>query len=163
MRKPREPKERHTNLLKRFDKVNLEHFGGRACGGIGWRSFYLGKEEDTAGAITQAECCFDERFIKVNSVLDDVRVPLWYLDFVIYHELLHLQHGPQQYSETGYAYPHDLRFQCMEVSHPNYKRALDFEAKHLARIVKSWRQWREWKKNFHLKKRSHLRLAAKRG
>jgi len=162
VRKPKEPKERNTNLLRRFDKINLEYFGGRSCGGIGWRTFPLGKSDDTAGIITQAECIFTERFIKVNSVLDDVRVPVWYLDFVIYHEMLHLQHGPQQYSEDGYSHPHDLRFQCLEISHPNYKRALEFEQKRLARIVLSWRRWREWKRSSSEKKRQNLRLAAKR-
>jgi hypothetical protein len=162
MRKPREPKCRNTNLLKRFDKINLEYFGGHACGGIAWRNFPLGKDASTAGHILQAVCIFDERIIKVNSVMDDVRIPLWYLDFVIYHEMLHLQHGPQQYSENGYAYPHSIRFQCMEQKHPNYKRAVEFEEKKLSRIVRSWRQWREWERTSKQKKQSHLRLAAKR-
>lgn len=148
MRKPVQPKQRHSNLLKRFDKINLDHFGGKVCGGIGWYTFHLGKAEsvETANLITQAFCVWDERLIKVNKVLDDTRVPLWYLDFVVFHEMLHLQRGPQQYSETGYAYPHDLRFQCIEVSHPFYQRALEFETKKLGRIVQSWRKWREWAK-----------------
>lgn len=160
MRKPREPKTRSTNLLKRFDKINLEHFGGHSCGGIAWRRFPLSRDEDAG--ILQALCIFNERLIKVNTVMDDVRIPLWYLDFVIFHEMLHLQHGPQQYSETGYAYPHSIRFQCVEQKHPNYKRALEFETKKLPGILRSWRLWREWERTSKQKKRSHLRLAAKR-
>lgn len=157
MRKPKEPKRRNTNLLKRFDRVNRDFFGGHVCGGIGWRQFPLGRGE----SITQAQCIFDERLIKVNSVMDDARIPLWYLDFVVYHEMLHLQHGPQQYSADGYGYPHDLRFQCLEVRHPDFDRASKFEAKSLDRIVQSWRRFREWERYSVRKKATHLRLAAK--
>lgn len=158
MRKPQEPQKRSTSLLKRFDKINLEYFGGHVCGGIGWRNLPLGKESSD---ITQALCDFEERIIHVNSVMDDIRIPLWYLDFVLYHEMLHLQHGPQQYSETEYAYPHSLRFKCMEAKHPNYKRATEFEEKKLRQIVRSWRKWREWERFSKQKKRAG-RLAAKR-
>ena len=79
LKKPREPKLRpNTNLLKRFDKVNLTHFGGTVCGGVGWRTFPLGSSESLA------LCTFDERFIRVSSALQDTRVPLWYLDFVLH-------------------------------------------------------------------------------
>ncbi len=163
MRKPREPKTRKTNLLKRFDKINLEYFGGLVCGGIGWRTFPLSKKEiDASYQPLQAVCVFDERLIKVSSIMDDSRVPLWYLDFVVYHEMLHLQHGPQQFSEDGYGHPHSIRFMCMEQKHPDYRRAIEFEQKRLWKIFRSWQRWAEWKKSSKKKKSNSLRLAAKR-
>lgn len=154
-RKPKEPKMRNANLLKRFDKVNLNHFGGLVCGGIGWRSFPLGRDNEN---LALACCVFDERFIRVSDVLDDVRIPLWYLDTVIYHEMLHLHLGPRQFDCDKYAYPHDLRFQCLERRHPDYDRAVKFEHEKLDRIVNSHRRWREWERS----RNSSLRLAAKR-
>jgi len=139
VRKPKEPACKHTSLLKRFDKINLEFFGGMVCGGIGWRHLPL-KSKYTA----QACCVFEERLIKVNSFMDDIRIPLWYLDFVIYHEMLHLQHGPQQFSPDGKPYPHSLRFQCMEIAHPDYQKALEFEKVKLPNIISSWIRWRDW-------------------
>ena len=154
-RKPREPQYRNTNLLKRFDKVNLNHFGGLVCGGIGWRHFPLGQNNDN---MTLGCCVFGERFIRINSVLDDKRIPLWYLDFVIYHEMLHLHMGPRQFDSDSYSYPHDLRFQCLERRHPDYDRATKFEQKKLDRILDSHRRWREWERQ----KASRVRQAAKR-
>ena len=142
MRKPKEPTCRDTNLLLRFDKLNLEFFGGLVCGGIGWRRFPISSDK----IVTQACCVFEERLIKVNYLMDDTRIPLWYLDFVIYHEMLHLQHGPQQFSPDGYGHPHSLRFQCMEASHPDYHRAVEFEEKHLPRVINSWVAWKKWTK-----------------
>lgn len=156
MQKPRQPKLRGTSLLKRFDKVNLEYFGGLVCGGIGWRNFPL-----SAKTLSQAKCYFEERFIKVNQVLDDTRVPLWYLDFVLYHEMLHLQHGPQQFSEDGYAYPHDLRFQCLEVRHPHYHKAIEFEKSAIFNIVEDWMKWQAWQRAVDQRsKKRQLTLAA---
>lgn len=152
-RKPKEPTFRGANLLKRFDKVNSERFGGLVCGGIGWRRFRMGK----SGA-SLACCLFDERLIRVSTVMDDKRIPLWYLDFVLYHEMLHLHLGPRQFSPDGYSYPHDLRFQCLEKRHPDYGRAMKFEDHKLDRVLDSHRRWRAWSKT----SRSQLRLAAKR-
>lgn len=154
-KKPVEPRLRDTNLLKRFDKVNLTYFGGLVCGGIGWRSQPLGKSNEN---LALACCVFDERFIRVSEVLDDVRVPLWYLDNVIHHEMLHLHLGPRQFDSDSYSYPHDLRFQCLEKRHPVYARALKFEQKRLDRIINSHRRWKAWERT----RSSHLRLAAKR-
>lgn len=151
-RRPREPKFRNANLLKRFDKVNLQHFAGIVCGGIGWRHFSV---TDTT---TLGLCVFEERFIKINTVLDDSRIPLWYLDFVIHHEMLHLHLGPRQFDSDSYAYPHDLRFQCIERRHPDYERALRFEKDKIEKILVSHRKWREWEKE----KARKLRQAAKR-
>jgi len=133
-----EPVRRETSLLRRFDKINLDHFGGHLCGGIGWRKFPLGQGKN----ITLANCTFEERFIKVNVIMDDTRIPLWYLDFVLYHEMLHLHMGPQQYSADGYGYPHSLRFRCLEASHPDHSRALKFEENTLSRVILSVVQWR---------------------
>jgi len=141
MARKKEPTRRFTSLLARFDKINLVHFGGHLCGGIGWRSFPLGKGKN----LTLANCTFSERLIKVNSVLDDTRVPLWYLDFVLYHEMLHLQMGPQQFSSDGYGYPHSIRFQCLERSHADYERALKFEESTLDEVIKSLVAWRSRK------------------
>ena len=154
-RKPREPQMRGTSLLKRFDKINLAYFGGMVCGGIGWRTFPLGTRNDN---LSLANCTFAERFIQVSDVLDDKRVPLWYLDSVIYHEMLHLHLGPRQFDSDSYAYPHDFRFKCLERRHPDFERAEKFEQDKLDRILNSHRRWREWEKA----KASRLRLAAKR-
>ena len=155
VRKPPKPKFRKTRLIQRFDKVNLVQFSGMVCGGVGWRTFPLGRNNSN---LSLALCVFRERFLKINSILDDKRVPLWYLDFVLYHEMLHLHMGPRQFDCDKYAYPHDDRFKCLEVRHPDFSRAEKFEKQKLDRIINSHRRWREWEKI----EAKNKRLAAKK-
>lgn len=141
--KPREPKVQNLNLLKIFDELNLKHFGGMVCGGIGWKNIHIADE--TKG-VTLAECLFEERFIRVNTLLQDKRFPRWYVKYVIFHEMLHLYLGPQQFSSDGFSFPHNERFQVLEAKYPDYERALAYEAKRLNKIASQWKLWREFKR-----------------
>jgi hypothetical protein len=154
LRKPRPPVEKNTNLLKHFDYINREFFGGHVCGGIGWRRLPFPKSDDQC--TTLGYCNFTERFISVNEVLDDARVPVWYLRFIIYHEMLHLNLGP---TPGGCKNMHNDLFLSYEQKHPDYKRAIDFDEKRMPHIIASWRRWREWKKT--QPKKSRIRAAAR--
>lgn len=145
-RKPYEPKLANRKLLQLFDELNRDHFGGMICGGIGWRYMALPKEEE-GNLSCCAICDFSERFIRVNNVLRDSRVPVWYVRYVVYHEMLHLHMGPQQYDPEGYAYPHNLRFQCLEQQYKYYAKSVEYEVKQLPKIVSSWKRWQEWERS----------------
>ena len=62
--------------------------------------------------------------ITLNRVLQDSRVPLWYVEWVVYHELLHMIHGG----------PHTRAFREDEATHPDTKRAAKWEQSHLFAI-----------------------------
>ena len=146
----RKPKTKDSDLLVIFDNLNREYFGGLVYGGIGWRFFRIGKEGD----ITLATRELTERFIRVNTILEDRRIPAWFLKFVVYHEMIHLHLGPQQFDRAGYSYPHNSRFKLMEQRHADYERAVNFEIEKIPRIVSSWKAWREYNKLLTQKKRS---------
>jgi len=58
------------------------------------------------------------RVVTVNPVLDSDEVPDYVLDFVIYHEILHLRQDP-----TKNRRPHNSQFKCWERQFPLYDDA----------------------------------------
>tara|TARA_R100001244_G_scaffold53662_2_gene46583 strand:- start:4373 stop:4807 length:435 start_codon:yes stop_codon:yes gene_type:complete len=134
------PKVKERNLLRLFDSINKTHFGGMVCGGIGWRHMSISGKS----GVTLAVCELTERFIRVNTVLQDVAIPVWFLRFVIYHEMLHLLLGPQQFTREGKSDPHSDRFTCLEMKHADYQRAIDYEEEALFKVVDRWRAWRRY-------------------
>ncbi len=141
VRIPRKPKVKESDLLVIFDDLNRAYFGGMVYGGIGWRFFRIGKKD-----FTLATCEMTERFIRVSNVLEDRRIPVWFLKFVVYHEMIHLYLGPQQFDRAGYSYPHNSRFKLIEQRHSDYEKAVNFELTKLPRIIESWRAWRSYVK-----------------
>lgn len=142
-KKPKEPKTKKINLLKIFDELNLKYFGGMVCGGIGWKNIWIGNVDD---GVVMAECLFEERYIRVNTMMQDARLPLWFVKYVVFHEMLHIYLGPQQFSSDGFSFPHNERFQLLEQKYPDFQRALEFEKKHIYTIAKQWKTWREYKR-----------------
>lgn len=112
------------DLLEIFDSINEEYFAGRCCAGIGFRNSRLGKKTNTLGV-----CETTERFIRINSVLADDRVPVYVVEYVVYHEMLHLIYGVK----------HDKRFDREEKKFYMYEEALAFVNGELQDILEEYR------------------------
>lgn len=142
MRQAAPPKTRDRDLLKAFDAVNAQYFGGLVCGGIGWRNLPMHHDNNAL-----ALCIIEERFIKMGTVMSDARIPDWYFNFVVFHEMLHLHVGRPLNPDGTDADPHSWQFQSLEKRHPDYMRAQQFEETKLPKILASWIRWaRESKK-----------------
>jgi len=61
------------------------------------------------------------RVISVNPILDDERVPDVVVDFVIYHEILHLRQDTSKIRR-----PHNAQFRSWEHMFPNYLEAEEY-------------------------------------
>ena len=59
------------------------------------------------------------RVVAVSSVLDDVSIPEYVFDFVVYHECLHLRQGYRPFNR----HPHDPEFHRQEKLYPMYREA----------------------------------------
>ena len=93
------PMQRHLNLRHEgryfdlrqiFDRVNARHFRSRLRGSRGvWgrRRKERPKEYFIFGSIQE-----DDRVIRIHPLLDQPFVPRWFLEYVLYHEMLHLRH-----------------------------------------------------------------------
>ena len=78
---------KYFDLRAIFDRLNERHFRGRLRGyKVMWgrRRKRRPKEYFIFGTIQE-----EDRVIRINPLLDQPFVPLWFLQYVLYHEMLH--------------------------------------------------------------------------
>jgi len=77
----------HFDLLEIFNDLNQRHFRKRLHGyNVVWgrRRKHRPREQFVFGTIQE-----EDRMIRINPALDQPFVPLWFLRYVLYHEMLH--------------------------------------------------------------------------
>ncbi len=100
-----------------FRRVNAAHFDGR-----------LERPALRWGANTTRRTWGSYRFsedrLTLSPALDSEDVPEWVVDFIVFHELLHKEHGVTAKGTRRYA--HTRAFRAAERAHPSYQDAEDF-------------------------------------
>lgn len=76
-----------------------------------------------------------ERLIRVHPVLDREWVPRYFISYIVYHELLH--HVVPSVKEGGRALVHSAEFARREREFLHYDRAMEWERKHINRLLKA--------------------------
>lgn len=81
---------------------------------------------------------YDPRWplIRIHRLLDDARVPGWYLGFVIFHEMLHHAIGVDRRDARGRRILHPPEFRRREREHPDHDRAMAFEREQLMQLLR---------------------------
>ena len=80
-------KGKYFDLRSIFERLNQNYFRGRLRGyKVMWgrRRKHRPKDYFTFGTIQE-----EDRVIRINPLLDQPFVPLWFLQYVLYHEMLH--------------------------------------------------------------------------
>lgn len=77
-----------------------------------------------------------ERLIRIHPVLDAEWVPRYFVSYIVYHELLH--HLIPPVCQGRRAVLHTADFLRLEREFKHYERALTWEQKHMARLLR-WR------------------------
>ena len=72
------------------------------------------------------------RIVVISSIFDDPKVPEELLDYVVFHECLHLRQGYRPFNRR----PHDAEFQRQERMFPRYEE-MESQLKSLHRMAKS--------------------------
>ncbi len=112
------------NLLEIFNKVNSEYFDSTISSSITWstRRPKMSVAKRTLGSYSQ-----DMDLIRISPVLDSTRVPAYFLEFVVYHEMLHafLKNEPCNGKRTV----HTGKFKRHEKLFRLYDRAMTWEKK----------------------------------
>ena len=72
------------------------------------------------------------RIVVISSIFDDPKVPEELLDYVVFHECLHLRQGYRPFNRR----PHDSEFQRQERMFPRYEE-MESQLKSLHRMAKS--------------------------
>lgn len=140
--RPTLPMQRHLHLqhegrcfdLRRvFAHVNERHFRGRLRGyRVIWgrRRRERPKEYFIFGSIQE-----EDRVIRIHPLLDQPFVPRWFLEYVLYHEMLHSV-IPDEFDSAGRRRIHTAEFYRRERAFPRYHRARRWERENLARFLR---------------------------
>ncbi|MFC1549565.1 hypothetical protein ACFL4R_01695 [Nitrospirota bacterium] len=135
--------ERETRLYTRgrfydlsdlYGSVNESYFSSSLDCRITWgrRTKSARVRHRTLGSYT-----LENDTIRINPVLDRAAVPRYYLEFIVYHEMLHAQLYREQARETGCIemaagrrVVHSPEFKRREKLFKHYERAIRFERGH---------------------------------
>jgi hypothetical protein len=77
----------------------------------------------------------EDRVIRIHPLLDREFVPKWYIDYVVFHEMLHA-FVPDKYDRAGRRIIHHEGFLMREREFRYYTRAVKWERQNLARFLR---------------------------
>ena len=124
---------RYFDLQVIFKKLNAKYFRYRLKGyTITWgrRRKQPPREYFVFGTIQE-----EDRIIRIHPLLDQRWVPTWFLEYVVYHEMLHSV-VPDEFDEKGRRLVHHENFLKKERKFHFYRRAKRWEEENLARFLR---------------------------
>jgi len=126
-------KGQHHDLLTLAHDVNAKYFGSSVDALISW-----GRASPTRrsrATIKLGSYSAVERLIRIHPNLDRAWVPRYFVQFIIYHEMLH--HVMPASRGAGRALLHPPEFRAREEKFRHYDRAMQWERAHISRILRS--------------------------
>lgn len=115
-------KGRHHDLTSVFSRLNNDYFGGRVDAGITWGTRKRGR---AVRLRTLGSYSSHTHMIRINPLLDARSVPGYFLEFVVYHEMLHAEMETER--KDGRRIFHSRAFRERERQFAHYERALAWE------------------------------------
>jgi hypothetical protein len=137
---------KHHDLLTIFDDLNERYFDGQVQALITWgqRGGKRGGRATGARPSTIKLGSYDaiDRLIRVNPSLDRTWVPRYFVAFVVYHEMLHHVIPARNARDADGALLnrrilHPPEFRERERRFRNYERAIGWERRFLARLLRA--------------------------
>ena len=121
----------HFDLSEVYDRLNDRYFDGRLRVAITWGKSNARKRRYS---IDFGSYDRDRRIIRVNPALDRTFVPRFFVDYIVYHEMLHAAIGFREAS-SGRRSLHPPRFRREERQFRFYRSALRWESANLWRFL----------------------------
>jgi hypothetical protein len=115
-----------------FDRLNAEHFNGGIQAKIGWGRMPGRRRRKS---IRLGVYDHQTREIRIHPALDRPEVPGFFVDFIVFHEMLH-QLFPSSLSR-GRRNHHPRAFRDREKAFPKYRSALRWEKENLRILLRS--------------------------
>ena len=124
---------RHYDLRRVFESLNLRFFSSRLDVPITWGR---GHGRARRGGLTFGSYDPVLGLIRIHPVLDRPEVPRYFLDSVVYHEMLHHHLGgvPDRAGRTVY---HTRTFRTAEARYPHHGAALAWEKANLRELLRA--------------------------
>jgi predicted SprT family Zn-dependent metalloprotease len=127
-----EQRGRVHDLAAIFARLNAEQFGGRIDARIGWgRRSSLGRRSSMKMGVYLHE----QKLIRIHPGLDHEQVPRYFVELVVFHEMLH-QVVPPVTGRDGRRVVHGREFRAREKRFPGYDRARAWEKQNLHLLLR---------------------------
>jgi len=123
-------------LRERADRLNRDYFNGALTFSICWGRRPR-RRPTRIGAIRLGSCAVRTRDVRVHPLLDSPRVPGFYLDYIIHHELCHIAIPPEK-GPSGRMIIHGPKFRAMEANYENRAEALAWQKANLRDLLLRW-------------------------
>ena len=124
---------RFFDLRAIFDKINARYFRNRL------RSYTIAwgqrRRERPKNYIVFGSIQEEDRVIRIHPLLDRQFVPQWYLEYVVYHEMLHA-FVPDRHDSSGRRIVHHEGFVEKERRFRHYRRSIEWEQENLGRFLR---------------------------
>jgi hypothetical protein len=127
-------KGKHHDLLALYGKINERYFDGAVNALITWGKGPTRKTAERKTIKLGSYAAFD-RLIRVHPALDRKWVPRYFVAYVVYHEMLH--HVIPGSRGLGRVNLHPPEFKAREKEFRHFERALAWEKKHVARLLRT--------------------------
>ena len=115
-----------------FDELNAKYFQGLVDAQITWGE-KSPKGRRRRRSIRLGTYCTDQKLIRVHPKLDQDFVPRYFVEFVIYHEMLH--HIVPMPLEGGRRIFHSREFRMREKRFEYFERAQAWEKRHIGKLL----------------------------
>lgn len=126
-----QPRGTHFDLAALFDKVNAEQFDGKIRARIGWgRSGPKRRKKSIRLGVYDHQT----REIRIHPSLDRPDIPRFFVEFVVFHEMLH-QLFPSS-NGPGRKIHHPKAFRARERAFPLYGAAIRWEKENLSALLR---------------------------
>jgi hypothetical protein len=111
----------HHDLKKIYEELNKKYFKEKVIARIGWsRKSPRSSKERTLGSYSK-----ETNTILINPILDRRYVPKYYIQFVVYHEMLHCDIGEDVSKKRRSI--HSKEFKERECMFEHYEKAVSWE------------------------------------
>jgi len=115
---------KHYDLHDIYHRINREYFNSAVSASISWGS--KGPKR-VARHRTLGSYSTHGHIIRINPILDSKSVPRYFLEFIVYHEMLHADMGIEK--KEGRRSVHSKEFRRREKLFKEYERAIEWEKK----------------------------------
>jgi hypothetical protein len=108
------------DLAKIAKDVNRRFFNGRVKYRIGWgRERSVRSRRGRGISIRYGSWSRSSGIIRIHPLLDDRRVPQKFVEYIVFHEMLHAV-VPSDHSDNGRRYDHPENFRAFERAYPEF-------------------------------------------
>jgi predicted metal-dependent hydrolase len=122
------------DLKEIYDDINARYFAGRIDARITWsqRALPNGKRR-RRNSIKMGSYSVEDRLIRIHASLDRPFVPRMFVEWIVYHEMLHQKHDIPVVG--GRRLYHTPEFLAEEATYPHFERMSRWERENLDKIL----------------------------